>query len=299
MRKIKRKMLLVVMFISASIFCFYAFTFAKYISNSVWDYHLRSKGFHFSSDYLGTTEIKNSDSLWDGNSVSFNIRNNLNDTVATGYDINYSVSCSIVGPESTYTECEMNGTGTNSATGTLSSYYECVNTTGDEVDVSAYDETACTTGGYSWDAQTSTKDLFFDVNLTDLQETISEATVSVIATSTSPYAKTLSGEFKLHKSTDVEGSIVLSYDNYSNYDRLTISNSYSIGKCITVMWNADNLVLDEDSTIFNSYSTDINDYINEVEINLDPKSNESYRFYSRDFTTTYDDTEFSVVESCN
>lgn len=297
MKKIKKYVFIILVLVVGIIICFYGFTYAKYVSDSIWNYYLGSKGFYFSSDYLGSNVVKNVNNLWDGGSVHFNIKNNLNQTVMTSNDIGYKVTCTIEGDASSYEECHMNGTSSNTQEGVLPSFQTCSNTTNDGIDVSLFNKEVCESKGYNWISQVSVKDLYFDVVLTDNNHELSDVTVNVTATSTSPYRKTLSGEFKLHKGDIKDSDITMNYKNYSNYDRLVISNSYSSSKCVKVTWNADKFMINADNSEFSSYSTDSNDYINEIKFKIGAKDSASYIFYRKDLSIPYDITEFSLEET--
>ena len=93
MRKKKKYLFLTLLVVIGLPLLFYSFTFSKYISDSIWDYYLQSRGFYFTSDYLGEDIVQNIDNLWDGGSVHFNVKNNLNEKVVTSYDIEYQVTC--------------------------------------------------------------------------------------------------------------------------------------------------------------------------------------------------------------
>lgn len=283
--------------VAGSFFCFYGFTFAKYVYNSVWDYYLKSKGFYFSSDYLGSNVVNNVNDLWNGDSVHFNIKNNLNDAVITNYDIDYSVSCEVEGDAASYADCHMNGTTSSSTDGVLSSFETCVNNTSDQVDVSSFAKTDCELGGYDWVNQVATKDLYFDVILTNSNYELKDVIVNVAATSTSPYSKTLSGNFVLHKTNIEAGKVDLSYKNYSNYDKLVVSNSYPNAKCVKLSWDSDKLLINANHNTFSSFETDTNGYINAIEFNIDAKDSLNYMFYSKNFNTTYNVNEFSIEET--
>jgi hypothetical protein len=284
-----------VLLIVGSFLCIYGFTYAKYVANSVWDYYLKSKGFYFSSDYLDSSLVRNVNNLWDGGSVNFNIKNNLNENVITSYDINYSLTCTIIGDAASHAECHMNGTSTNTQNGVLASFQTCSNTTGDGIIVSTLNKTDCELGGYDWISQVAVKDLYFDVVLTDTNYELKDVTVNVTATSTSPYRKALSGDFVLHKTDIEENKVTMNYKNYSNYDRLIISNSYTSNKCVRITWDSNKLLIN--SSEFSSFATDSNGYINEIKFNIDAKKSLSYIFYRRDFDMTYDVTEFLIEET--
>jgi hypothetical protein len=297
MRKLKRNIYLILFILIGSLICICGFTFAKYVSNSVWDYYLKSKGFYFSSDYLGSSVVKNVNNLWDGGSVHFNLKNNLNDAVITNYDIDYRVTCTVMGDASTYAACRMNGTTQNVQDGVLSSFQACGNYTGDNVDVSALNKTDCELGGYDWEDQVAIKDLYFDVILTDSNYELNDVVVNVTATSMAPYSKTISGDFTLHKSNITGPNVTMEYKNYSNYDKLIISNSYPSTKCVKITWDANKLSINALENAFSSYATDTNGYINEIKFNISGKNSLSYIFYRKNFNTTYNVSEFQLEET--
>jgi hypothetical protein len=297
MKKSKKYIFLVLLIVAGSFLGFYCFTFAKYVYNSTWDYYLKSKGFYFSSDYLGSNVVKNTNNLWDGGSVHFNIKNNLNDAVITNYDIDYRVTCTIVGDASSYAACHMNGTTLNMQDGVLSSFEACSNYTDDGIDVSLLNKTDCEIGGYDWETQIAVKNIYFDVVLTDSNYELNDVVVNVTATSTSPYSKMLSGDFTLHKGSTQVSNIAMDYKNYSDYDRLIISNAYTSAKCVLVTWDSNKLIINSDNSGISSYGTDTNAYINEIKFNVGAKDSLSYIFYRRDLDMQYNVSEFSIEES--
>ncbi len=296
MKKIKKYVLIMISMAIGGLICIFGFTFAKYASTSVWDYYLKSRGFYFSSDYLGSNTINNYNTLWDGGSVHFNIKNNLNESVITDYDIDYRVTCMVEGDAATYTECHINGTSTHTQDGVLSSFQVCVNNSDDGIDASLLNKTNCELGGYDWTNQIAVKDLYFDVVLIDQQYELTDVVVNVTATSTAPYSKALRGNFTLHKSNAEEGEISLNYKNYSNYDRLIISNSYQNSKCVRVAWDSTKLIINEDGNSFNHFEVDESGYINAIVFPIATKDSVNYVFYSKSFDEIYNSTEFQLTE---
>lgn len=297
MKKIKKHKFLIMIVTVISFLCIFGFTYGKYVSNSIWNYYLESKGFYFSSDYLGTTESKNVDNLWDGESVAFNIKNSVNQNVITGYDIGYNVSCEIQGDAASHAECHLNGTNLSTQTGVLTSIGACQNKSNDNVDVSSYNKTNCELGNYNWLYQAATNNLYFDIVLTDQQYTLKDVSVNITATSSTPYQKTLIGNFTLHKSNATSDAVTLDYKSYSNYERLTIANSYANTKCVKLTWNSSNLLIDTNSTGISSSNVDENDYINEIKFNISKKTSLSYIFYKRHFSETYNVNDFTIEET--
>jgi len=298
MKKLKTKILLVVLILLGGLLCFNNFAYAKYIANFFWDYFLKARGFYFTSDYLGPNIVKNVDSLWDGESIHFNIKNSLNQSVITNYNIEYTVTCSLNDEVASHAKCNIDGEDSSIYEGVLESIQYCVNNEPeDETDVTAFTEKECKDGGYDWIVDSVEKDHFFDIVLTDPEYKLSDVIVTINVTSTVPYNKTLLGNFILHKKDIVENAISLDFNNYTNYDRLIISNSYATDKCIKVSWDSSKLLINDDVNRFNSYETDADGYINKIKFNIGPKKSLSYMFYRRNFNMIYDASEFLVEET--
>src|SRR5574344_739669 len=297
MSKTKKYMFIILFVLAAVLFAINGFSYARYASNYVWNYYLKSKGFYFNSDDLSLNTISHVNNMWDGGKTSFSINNSLNQSVVTEYDINYKVTCTIEG-DNTNNVCYIGDTESNVYEGILSKYQACTNNTLDGVDTSSYNQSDCNLNGYNWINQVATKDLYFNVvNLNN--EEINDVTINIKAESISPYKKTLSGKFKLHKVVSNEGNINMNYEDYSNYGRLVLSNSYSYDKCVQISWNSRDLQIDTDAKKLHSYATDSDGYINKIELNLKQKESVNYIFYKKNESFTYGEKTFSIEETDN
>lgn len=294
MKKITRYMLFAIALLSGIMILVYGFSYAKYISNSTWNHYLESKGFYFTSDYLGD-DIRNVDTLWDGGSVSFNLKNSLNGNNVTAFDIGYKVECTIEGDLASTATCNINDTSSNIYEGVLSSYKACNNYTEDGVDVSSYDEATCTSSNYIWTNVEATRDLAFTL-VSSNNDTINDAIVDITVTSTSPYEKALTGTFVLHKATINTTDVKMDYKAGTSYDRLIITNPGTTNKCMKLTFNADNLHVDYDSNNMVSYVLDSNNYINEIKFSIQAQDSISYIFYKQD-TTTHTTNDFTLVDA--
>lgn len=267
-------------------------TYAKYVSNSVLNYYLNSKGFYFRSNDL-TAETKNNvDTSWDGNKVSFTINNSSNKSLATEYDIQYEITCAIEETDTTKV-CYLNGTNSSKVTQTLSADFACKDTTNNK-DVSSLDESTCTKQGYTWTAIPSTSTNYFEV--VDINgKDVDTANVIITATSTSPYKKIIKGKYTLNKDKSELGTLSLKYETKTHYENVIVTNSYNEDKCIKLTWNSDNLVIDNS----NSMQTIENDnkYINGVIFKLNKKDSTNFIFYKQDKSKTYSEADFALVES--
>ena len=271
------------------------FTFAKYVSNSVWNYYLNSKGFYFTSDDLSASGMATANNIWDGGKVNFNLKNSLNDAVVTEYDINYKVTCNVLGEAASIATCKINGTNSNTYSGVLSNYKECVNNNGDGVDVSSYDKATCEINGYDWINNQAISNLYFELVKTGDKE-IDSAVVEIIATATSPFKKTISGKYTLHKDQSLIGMLTKSYSEYADYSSLVIGNSYTTDKCVNIKWNSSDLRFDLNSNSVISFNIDTSGYVNEITIKVNSKDSNQYIFYKNKLDTIYNKDAFSLTE---
>ena len=293
MEKRTKYMLLMVILLSLISLITYGYSFAKYVSNSVWNYYLGTKGFYFSSEQLDTNKITNVNNNWNYDSTYFTLKNSENDFLITDYDIEYTVKCTIQNDASNYSKCTLNGTNSNTFTGVISTSNVCKNNINE---ISSYSEEDCELNGYEWSAQENYKDLYFDIVKTGEQD-INYVSVLIEVTTTSPYSKTISGEFNLSNVPIQESGLGISYKEFDNYSRVIISNSYDENKCVKLNWNPDNLRIDEINEQISSYQTNTNGFINEIKFNINKKDSISYIFYKTDFSKKYDYQEFSLIES--
>lgn len=289
-----RNLIIAVIFLLGVLIITRGITYAKYVSNAVFNYYLNAKGFYFSSEQLTPDVNKIVDTTWNGNSINFKITNSTNDTLATEYDIKYKVTCTIE-EENTTKVCYLNGSNTNTLNLTLSTAEGCSNYTEDGVDTSGYDEAKCKEKSYTWETKPTISDLYFDV--VDLEgNDVETATVLVTATSTSPYEKTISAKYALTKDKSELGSLSLKYEDKTSYKNLIVTNSYNENKCVKLTWNPENLVIDlEDETIIQNKNE--NNYTNEIIFSLEKKNSKNFIFYQQDNTKIFNEENFTLVES--
>ena len=264
-------------------------SYAKYASNSAWNYYLESKDFYLSSDYLSPNGMKNVNNNWDLSNIHFNVRNSHNDILATEYDINYKVTCTT---NNENVLCNLNDTGKNEYNGVLSATKKCVNEI-NEVDVSRLSESECEVNGYEWKSIVATKDLHF--NLTSETE-FDNVIVNINVTSTHPYKKTLLGTFELTKDKSINGVVLSQYNNYDEYDRLIISNSYFNEKCVKVSYDSNVLRVDTPLVNVDSFEQDANGFINSVIFKVPSKESRTFKFYKVD-STIHGIEDFTIIES--
>lgn len=265
-------------------------SFARYSTNKVWDYYLKSQGFYLSSDNLSNNQ-KNVNTLWDGNSIKFNIKNSINNNLITDYDINYSVTCEIL-DENIDATCSINGTKNSYITGVLSNNSKCINNLNDSKDVSKFTKSECELNNYVWVQQPVNEELYFDIIPNESYE-IKNVNLLITVTSLSPYKKTLTGIYNLYKNEIDEGSINKQTIKKDNYNLLVITNTYDTNKCVSVNFESDTLALDVNSK-YKEFTQDENGYIKEFKINLDSKTSEKIIFYTKKANVNFDNLQFDV-----
>lgn len=272
--------------------CFCLTSFAKYTSNKVWDYYLKSHGFYFSSDYLGSDK-RNVNTLWDGNSVYFNLKNSISNNLITEYDISYTVTCELM-DESFDGVCTLNGTDKSSVSGVLSNNSRCINNKSDNVDVSSFNKSICEMNDYVWVNQGVVSDIYFDV-LSNSEE-VRNVDVLITVNSTSPYKKTMTGIFNLYKNEVDSGSLVKQISNKEYYDLLVVSNSYDDAKCVSVSFDSSKFLVFTNSN-YSNLSLDDDGYIKEFKFSLDSKSSEKITIYKRSSNLEISEDDFEVLLS--
>ena len=297
MKKRTKYLLLLVIFLSIISIITSGYSFAKYVSNHAWNYYLGTKGFYFSSEQLGSTKITNINNNWNFEKTLFTIKNSENDFLVSDYDIEYTVKCTIQNEAAKYSKCTLNGTNSNTFNGKISSSSRCQNNI-DEFDVSSYNKEQCESNGYEWFVQENYKELYFDIAKTT-EKNLDYVSVLIEVTSTAPYSKTLLGEFNLSSGGIQESGLKIDYQEFNNYSRVIVSNSYDEKKCVKLSWNSENLRIDETSGQLSSYQYDKNNNINEIIFNINKKDSTSYIFYKTDFSKEYNNQEFILIESDN
>ena len=265
-------------------------SYAKYVSNVVWNYKLESLGFYFSSPDLKTTEITNVNNNWMGENITFSINNGLNDLVTTKYDITYQASCTV--KENPSITCKVNGVSTY--TGTLSHESRCINNL-DETDVTSYTKSECEIGGYDWSDYLMEKELYFNL---ESEDDITSAIVHVTVTSTSPYSKTLYGKYVLTRVDSNDEELAVTYNDIDSEGVLVVSNSYNRQKCGTITFDSTKLRISSNDNM-DSYKTSNDGYINSFDFTISATDSISFNFYEK-VLDDYTDLSFTLKEkTCN
>ena len=265
---------------------YFGTTYAKYVYKEAHNYYLQSKGFYFTSDYLDVNTKQTVNNYWDGSSVYFNIKNNINESIVTDYDINYKVKCTTNNANAT---CNLNGSGKNEIDGVLKLNAVCENNTSDGVDTSTFTYEECSSNGYTWNNKVVSKEMYFDI----VGDDISRVNVNLEISSISPYKKTLVGKFILNKvktTTDID----IKYKDYSEYGILNLRNNSNTTRCVVVSFDPNNLLVNEYNTA-KSYTKNSDNYIDSLTISINSSSSANYKFYKKN-NITYDASSFTIVD---
>lgn len=285
----KHRKYLIIIFLStlALMVVYFGTTYAKYVYKEAHNYYLQSKGFYFTSDYLDVNTKQTVNNYWDGSSVYFNIKNNINESIVTDYDINYKVKCTTNNANAT---CNLNGTGKNEVDSVLKLNAVCENNTSDGVDTSTFTYEECSSNGYTWNNKVVSEEMYFDI----VGDDISRVNVNLEISSISPYKKTLVGKFILNKvktTTDID----IKYKDYSEYGILNLRNNSDTTKCVVVSFDPNNLLVNEYNTA-KSYTKNSDNYIDSLTISINSSSSVNYKFYKKK-NTTYDASSFTIVDT--
>ena len=284
----KHRKYLIIIFLStlALMVVYFGTTYAKYVYKEAHNYYLQSKGFYFTSDYLDVNTKQTVNNYWDGSSVYFNIKNNINESIVTDYDINYKVKCTTNNANAT---CNLNGSGKNEIDGVLKLNAVCENNTSDGVDTSTFTYEECSSNGYTWNNKVVSEEMYFDI----VGDDISRVNVNLEISSISPYKKTLVGKFILNKvktTTDID----IKYKDYSEYGILNLRNNSNTTRCVVVSFDPNNLLVNEYNTA-KSYTKNSDNYIDSLTISINSSSSANYKFYKKN-NITYDESSFTIVD---
>ena len=284
----KHRKYLIIIFLSALalMVVYFGTTYAKYVYKEAHNYYLQSKGFYFTSDYLDVNTKQTVNNYWDGSSVYFNIKNNINESIVTDYDINYKVKCTTNNANAT---CNLNGSGKNEIDGVLKLNAVCENNTSDGVDTSTFTYEECSSNGYTWNNKVVSEKMYFDI----VGDNISRVNVNLEISSISPYKKTLVGKFILNKvktTTDID----IKYKDYSEYGILNLRNNSNTTRCVVVSFDPNNLLVNEYNTA-KSYTKNSDNYIDSLTISINSSSSANYKFYKKN-NITYDASSFTIVD---
>lgn len=291
--KIKKIFIILILFIVFSTII--SFTAGKYVYNSVWDYYLSSKGFYFESDLLDKNTKKNSLLKWDGNNISFVLKNNLNNELISEYDIEYSVTCEVLNEEAKYVDCELDGTGQSTLSAVLSSKSKCVNNI-DSRDVSKLSKTECEINGYEWKKEIFNNSVYFNLKSTDETKDIDEVSVKITAESKTPYNKKIIGIFNLNKIETVEASFTTSYESFIDYDLLSIINTSNEKKCILVSFNELDYTIENVSNESVTYINSNNGKINSILLEIGKETSNNFKFYKINIGKEYSKEDLIIEE---
>lgn len=270
-------------------------TFGKYIYNSVWNYYLSSKEFYFESDLLSINTRNNSILKWDGSDINFLIKNSANNELVSEYSISYEITCEVLGEESKYIDCVLNGSNSATFEGTLATESKCINTI-DQVDVSLMSKPDCEVSGYTWVEEVATKKNYFNLILKDETKNIDEVSVKLTAKSILPYTKTLTGVFNLNKVDYVDQEIITNYQSYSEFDEISITNTTEEKKCLSISFESKNYSIDIDVDDVLSYEVDSNKKINEIIVEVDKNNTTYYNLYKINKDKVYSSNDITIQE---
>lgn len=286
--KKKIKKILIIIFL---LFVGVTLSFAKYIYNESLNYYLESKELYFESDELTLNTKKHNLLTWNGDDISFVVKNYVDASKVTEYDISYKASCKVLGAEANYIECNFIDTNTSTYEGVLSSQSYCDNIK-DDIDVSKYNKTDCELNGYVWKIEQMEKQLNFNLNSTDNNKEIDEVTVEVVLESTKPYKKVLKGIFNINKKNIEIVPVIVDLKNYTDFDELNIINNSSEKRCLSVTLQTDNYIIEKEKVF--DYEETNKTITFEIEVNSN--NDFSLELYKKDITKQYFKENINIVE---
>jgi hypothetical protein len=264
------------------------YTYARYVSNAVFNYYLSSKGFYFESEDLTFDTKKHVDTMWDGEKIYFTLSNSANDALASEVDITYKVEC-FVNDEDTNKQCIVNGTGESSMEATLSASFGCS-------DGSNSTEEVCLENKKEWVSKPAIANVYFEViDVTGAD--VLNANVDIIVTSIKPYSKELRANYSLLRDNNAIGNLSMIYEEGIVNSNLIVTNSYNEDKCVLVSWDPVDFSFDNKNANVLGYSSDIDGNINSVYFKITKMNSTNLEFFAKDSSVEYNELYFKLVES--
>jgi hypothetical protein len=264
------------------------YTYARYVSNAVFNYYLSSKGFYFESEDLTFDTKKHVDTMWDGENIYFTLSNSANDALASEVDITYKVEC-FVNDEDTNKQCIVNGTGESSMEATLSASFGCS-------DGSNSTEEVCLENKKEWVSKPAIANVYFEViDVTGAD--VLNANVDIIVTSIKPYSKELRANYSLLRDNNAIGNLSMIYEEGIVNSNLIVTNSYNEDKCVLVSWDPVDFSFDNKNANVLGYSSDIDGNINSVYFKITKMNSTNLEFFAKDSSVEYNELYFKLVES--
>lgn len=270
-------------------------SFAKYVSNFSWSYNAKSREFYFDSDTLGKSGTIITNNFWDEQEINFDLKNYSNNKLISDMDINYKVSCEIVGDLSSKLSCMINNK-SNTISDSFKSSGTCKNSTEDGIDVSEYTSEKCLNDGYTWNANKISNTYKLQVLNPDNYD-YSDIKVLVKAISSSPYSKTLEATYNLHK--ELDKNIISEYTNYGTYGRLLMNNSSSNSICVKTSWDSKEQIIDNTGLEVSSSTVSEQGYINQIIFKINSNSSRDFLFYNQtDKEKSINDFTIETISDC-
>lgn len=289
----KKNKILIVILLFFMLSLTISLTLGKYVYNSVWNYYLTSRNFYFESDLLSIDSRNNSFLKWNGENISFTLKNSSNDKLVSDYDISYQISCSVLGDESDYIECILNDTDKSKTTGTLTSVSSCL---ADNEEDKKLKKTECELKGYEWVNEPIKKDNYFNLKLKDDTKEIDEVSVKIVAESISPYHKTLLGVFNLNKVEKLELEHSIEYENSNDYSQISIINKTEEKKCFSITFDSNDYLIDIDNNSIKEKELDELEKVNKITIEVNKNSSSKYDFYKITSEKEHSINDFYIIE---
>ncbi len=271
------------------------FSMAKFVGGSIWDYYLEAQGFYFSSVQLNNNVTLNNN--WDGSYVPFSLSNFNDDNEVSNFDIEYEIRCSIIDDPTGNLSCELNGSGLDIYKGSLSNIKICRNDLNDGVDTSEFNESTCNSRGYTWVDGHNSLNQFFTITSSDPNQVIDNVKVKIEAESSSPYSKTIEGEFHLIRGIGETGEVTLTHESHGDYEKVVISNTTSTGKIFFLRWDSNRIRIA--SGMYNETGVDSSGYVNEISFTVERDQVVTFDYYKVRESSTIRETDFILVEESN
>lgn len=255
-------------------------TAAKYTNYKEMNHYYESNKLYISSNSLIEQDGKyNIINYYNYEQVEIEIQNSISENQITNYDIDYQLTCNVLGDESNYYSCLFDSN-ENNITSTLKEKGKCI-----EDENLSYKE--CIENEYNYQLDIVKHKHNFKIKKLK-ENNYDKIEVEVNLNTTSPFNKNLKAIYVLNFGSNNKNTIhienIKDYDSFCEY---TISNNYNNDKNVKINIDTNKFIFDNDINKI-SYTNTYEGIIDSITIKINKQNNQKIRLYKKNFNTDCD-----------
>lgn len=269
-------------------------TSAKYTNYKEMNHYYESTELYISSNTLSNTNDKyNIINNYDFHDIEFEIKNSLETYKITNYDIDYDITCNIIGMENNNYTCTIDNTEKNIVSNKLINNGIC-----QEEENLNYSE--CEEKEYTYKLTETKNKHKFKITRNILDDT-KKLEVEIILKTTSPYAKQLKAIYVLNFGEKKDTIYIDNPIDYNSFCEYTINNNYDINKIVKLNIDKTKLIFDNTDQIYDNkinYTINDDNIIDSITIDIESQKTKKIKLYKKDFNNdcNLNDLQYTIID---